>query len=84
MTTAIDNIFWENSRRYGSRRVLKSLKEQGVERPPCGCSIDLQDANGELFNGYYNVCRLHSSFGYRWPIDFENQFYQTVQLNSQK
>ena len=31
MTTAIDKIFWENSRRYGSRRVLEALKEQGVK-----------------------------------------------------
>ncbi|KAB7726616.1 IS3 family transposase [Rudanella paleaurantiibacter] len=31
MTTAIDKIFWENSRRYGSRRVVEALKEQGVK-----------------------------------------------------
>lgn len=31
MTTAIDKIFWENSRRYGSRRVLEALKEQGLK-----------------------------------------------------
>lgn len=31
MTTAIDKIFWENFRRYGSRRVLEALKEQGVK-----------------------------------------------------
>ncbi len=31
MTTAIDKIFWENSRRYGSRRVLEGLKEQGIK-----------------------------------------------------
>ncbi|KAB7726618.1 IS3 family transposase [Rudanella paleaurantiibacter] len=30
-----------------------------------------------MFNyieGYYNVRRLHSSLGYRSPIDFENQY----------
>lgn len=31
MTTAIDKIVWENSRRYGSRRVLEALKEQGLK-----------------------------------------------------
>lgn len=30
MTTAIDKIFWGNSRRYGSRRVQEALKEQGL------------------------------------------------------
>ena len=30
MTTAIDKIFWTNSRRYGSRRVQEALKEQGL------------------------------------------------------
>ena len=52
-----------------------------------GCFMNLQDAHDELFNyieGYYNVRRLHSGLGYRSPIDFENQFYQTVLSNSQK
>ena len=52
-----------------------------------GCFMTLQDARSELFNyieGYYNVRRLHSALDYRSPIDFENQFYQTNQLNSQK
>ena len=31
MTNAIAKIFWENSRRYGSRRVLEALKEQGLK-----------------------------------------------------
>ncbi|WP_170139500.1 IS3 family transposase, partial [Larkinella arboricola] len=31
MTTAIETIFWENTRRYGSRRVLEALKKQGVK-----------------------------------------------------
>jgi transposase InsO family protein len=30
MTTAIDKIFWENSRRYGSRRIQEALKEQSL------------------------------------------------------
>ncbi|WP_157634831.1 integrase core domain-containing protein, partial [Spirosoma panaciterrae] len=52
-----------------------------------GCFMSLDDARAELFNyieGYYNVRRLHSSLGYRSPIDFENQFYQTVLSNSHK
>lgn len=31
MTADIDRIFWENSRRYGSRRVLEALKGQLVK-----------------------------------------------------
>lgn len=31
MTTAVETIFWENRRRYGSRRVQEALKEQGLK-----------------------------------------------------
>ena len=31
MTTHIQDIFWENRRRYGSRRVQKALLEEGIE-----------------------------------------------------
>lgn len=31
MTTHIQEIFWENRRRYGSRRVQKALLEEGIE-----------------------------------------------------
>ena len=31
MTTDVQNVFWENRRRYGSRRVQKALQEQGIE-----------------------------------------------------
>ena len=31
MTAAINKIFWENSRRYGSRRVREALKKQGIK-----------------------------------------------------
>lgn len=31
MTTNIQDVFWANRRRYGSRRVQKALQEQGIE-----------------------------------------------------
>ena len=31
MTSSVQNVFWENRRRYGSRRVQKALQEQGIE-----------------------------------------------------
>ena len=31
MTSSIENVFWENRRRYGSRRVQKALQQQGIE-----------------------------------------------------
>jgi putative transposase len=31
MTSNVQNVFWENRRRYGSRRVQKALQEKGIE-----------------------------------------------------
>ena len=31
MISSVQNVFWENRRRYGSRRVQKALQEQGIE-----------------------------------------------------
>ncbi len=31
MTNNVQEVFWENRRRYGSRRVQKALQEQGIE-----------------------------------------------------
>ena len=31
MRTSIQEVFWENRRRYGSRRVQKALEEEGIE-----------------------------------------------------
>lgn len=31
MTSSVQDVFWENRRRYGSRRVQKALNEQGIE-----------------------------------------------------
>jgi putative transposase len=31
MTSSVQEVFWENRRRYGSRRVQKALQEQGIE-----------------------------------------------------
>ena len=50
-----------------------------------GCFMNLQDAKEELFNyidGYNNVYRLYPSLGYRSPIAFENQYYQTNLIHS--
>lgn len=42
---------------------------------PCDCIMNLQDVYGEMFN-YIE--------GYRSPIDFENQYYQTILSTSHK
>ena len=35
MTSSVQDVFWENRRRYGSRRVQKALQEQGIEVGRC-------------------------------------------------
>lgn len=58
-----DNAFAES---YWSR-----LKAELIEVGPFLSLDDARIEIGEYINNYYNTVRLHSSLGYRSPIQFE-------------
>ena len=72
---AYDNAFAES---FFSR-----LKTELVED---GAFLSLEDARTELFEFiemYYNPMRIHSSLGYKSPLNFEKLYYQNHSLNLQ-
>lgn len=61
--------------------ILKSLKREEINATTYRDFEDLQKRLDEFIEGYYNVCRLHSTLDYRSPEDFEKVSQREIPEN---